>query len=214
MKLWAYWRSSCSWRVRLALELKGLAYEAIAVHLIREGGEQHAESFARQSPLRQVPVLEVEHAGRTALLTQSVAILEYLEEAHPEPALLPKCPVERAHVRSMVECVNSGIQPLQNLHVLQQIEQLGQDKKAWAVHFLERGLTALEALAARSAGVYLAGEQVTLADVCSIPQLYNARRFGLDLARYPTLVAAERVCESLPPFQRAHANAQADAERS
>lgn len=210
MKLYSYWRSSCSWRVRLGLEWKSLPYEYAAVHLIRDGGQQHAPGFESQSPLRQVPVLEVGRDETAFTLTQSVAILEYLEEAHPEPALLPRDTILRARVRQLVEMVNSGMQPLQNLYVLQEIERAGGDKKSWATHFIVRGLAALEARARQSAGKYLVGDDVTFADIVSIPQLYNARRFGVELSVYPTLLAAEAACQELPAFVRAHADAQPD----
>lgn len=207
MKLYGYWRSSASWRVRIALNLKGLAYEYVPVHLLREGGEQHAEAHRSRNPMRQVPVLELE--GRQ--LGQSMAILEFLEERHPSPALLPADPFARARVRQLAETINSGIQPLQNLSVLQHVKATGGDEKAWAVHWITRGMDALEAMARESAGRFLFGDQVTFADVCLVPQLYATRRFPIDVERFPTLLRIEKACAELPAFQAAHADRQPDA---
>lgn len=212
MKLWSYWRSSCSYRVRIALGLKGLSYEYASLHLLRDGGAQHAPGFLELNPQRQVPVLEVEEEGQTLHLVQSIAIIEYLEECYPEPALLPKRPGERAHVRALAELVNSGIQPLQNLATFAELKQRGVDHEAWARTFIARGLTALEALASPRAGSFLFGNGPTLADVYAIPQLYNARRFGIALDPYPTLTRAEQNSHALPAFHAARPETQPDAE--
>ncbi len=208
MKLYSYWRSSCSWRVRIALNLKGLAYEYQAVHLVRGGGEQHAEAYRRLNPLRQVPTLVT---GDGTAITQSLAILEYLEETHPAPPLLPEGALARARVRQLAEVVNAGIQPVQNASVLKQLEALGQDKQAWAASFIARGLAALEAMAKETAGAYLVGDAVSFADCCLVPQLYNARRYGVDLAPYPTLTRVEAACQEREAFQAAHPDRQPDA---
>lgn len=210
MKLYSFWRSSCSWRVRLALGIKGLSYEVVPVHLLN--AEQHAAGFDQKSPLRQVPILELEHAGSSVRLTQSVAIIEYLEETHPTPALYPKDALLRARVRQLVEMVNAGIQPAQNLHVLNEIDRLGADKKAWATAFIARGLLALESAAAPLAGESLVGDSVTAADLFLAPQLYNARRFGMDLSALPTLLRAEASLKRSPAWAAAHPDAQPDAE--
>jgi maleylpyruvate isomerase len=212
MRLYSYWRSSASWRVRIALELKGIGYECVPVHLLA-GQQRDAEHRAR-NPMQQVPVLEFEQAGALLRLTQSLAIIEYLDEAHPGSPLLPAGALERARVRELAQIVNSGIQPLQNSGVLAHLEQVapGADRKAWSQHFIGRGLVALEALAAPSAGQFLSGDRVTLADVCLVPQLYQARRFGVELSPFATLRRVEASCEALPAFQRAHASRQPDAE--
>jgi maleylpyruvate isomerase len=212
MKLYSYWRSSASWRVRIALELKGIGYECVPVHLL--AGEQRAPEHRAKNPMQQVPVLEFEQGGALVRLTQSLAIVHYLDEAHREPPLLPSGALERARVREMAELVNSGIQPLQNSGVLAHVEQIAPevDRKAWAAHFIRRGLVALEALAAASAGQFLVGDRVTLADVCLVPQLFQARRFGVDVEQFATLRRVEARCEALPAFQRAHASRQPDAE--
>lgn len=211
MKLYGYWRSSCSWRVRIALGLKGVQWEYVPVHLLE--GEQHASEHSSKNPMGQVPVLEVERDGKLHMLGQSLAIIEYLEETHPEPALLPRDPIARARTRQLAEIVNSGIQPMQNLGVLEHLAVVAPsaDKKAWAAHFVGRGLAALETLARRTAGRYLVGDDVTLADVCLVPQLYGARRFGVALESFPTLTAVEARLGELEAFDKAHADRQPDA---
>jgi maleylpyruvate isomerase len=212
MRLYNYWRSSCSWRVRIALNLKGLAYTYMPVHLLKDGGQQHSEAYRALNPMRTVPTLEFEEGGEVRRLSQSLAILEYLEERYRTPALLPADPLLRARVRMMAEMVNSGIQPLQNLSVLQFVKaELKADDKAFGAYWNARGLAALEAVVKETAGTYCLGEQVSFADICLVPQLYAARRFAVDLAPYPTLTRIEVACNSLPAFQAAHADRQPDA---
>lgn len=212
MKLWSYWRSSCTYRVRIVLGLKQLAFEYAPVHLIRDGGHQHRPTFGDLNPLRQVPVLEVEEAGGRVALVQSMAIIEYLEERFPDPPLLPSTPAARAHVRALAELVNSGIQPLQNTDTFRELKLHGIDTEAWARVFIAKGLVALERLAAPRAGQFLFADEVSLADVYLVPQLYNARRWGVELAGFPTLLRAEQSALSLPAFQQAAPDAQPDAE--
>lgn len=212
MKLYGYWRSSCSWRVRLALQLKGLAYEYAAVHLVKDGGEQHGEAYRAINPLRTVPTLELTEGGQVRRLSQSLAILEYLEERHPSPALLPADPYLRARARMLAETVNSGIQPLQNLAVLQRIKgEYKGDDKAWCAYWIERGLAAFQTAAQETAGTYCVGNAVSFADICLVPQLYGARRFGVDLKPFELLTRIEAACASLPAFQAAHPDKQPDA---
>lgn len=212
MKLYSYWRSSCSWRVRIALNLKGLAYTYEAVHLLKDGGQQNTEAYRAVSPLRTVPTLELEEGGVVRRLSQSLAILEYLEERYRTPALLPADPLLRARARMLSEMVNSGIQPLQNLSVLQLVKsELKGDDKAFAAHWNMRGLAGLEAAVKETAGTYCLGETVSFADIFLVPQLYSARRFGVDLTPYPTLTRIEAACEKLPAFQAAHPDRQPDA---
>lgn len=212
MKLYSYWRSSCSWRVRLGLNIKGLAYTYEAVHLLKDGGQQNTEAYRALSPMRTVPTLEFEEGGQVRRLSQSLAILEYLEERYRTPALLPAEPLLRARARMLSEMVNSGIQPLQNLSVLQWVKgELKGDDKAFAAHWIARGLTALEAAVKETAGTYCLGDTVSLADICLVPQLYASRRFGVDLAPYPTLTRIEAACGELPAFQAAHPDRQPDA---
>ena len=208
MKLYGYWRSSASWRVRIGLALKGVEVEHHSVHLVRDGGQQHAPEHLERNPMRQVPVLELDD-GRQ--LTQSLAILEYLDERYPEPQLLPSDPYLRARARALTEVVNSGIQPLQNLATLQHLARLDVDKMAWGRHHIHHGLLNLQTMARQTAGRFLVGDDVSLADIALIPQLYNARRFGVPLDELDLLVEVEARCEALHAFQVAHADQQADA---
>ena len=213
MKLYAYWRSSSSWRVRIALHYKRVAYETAAVDLRRDGGEQFSAEYRAINPLEQVPALEVEEAGARRLLTQSVAIIEYLEERFPEPPLLPADRFLRARARQFAELINSGVQPFQNLSVLKHVKHaLHADENAWARHFVERGLRALEAAAAETAGRFLVGDSPSIADVFLVPQLHGARRFGVDLAALPTLARVEAACAALPAFIAAEPERQPDAQ--
>lgn len=216
MKLFNYWRSSASYRVRLALEFKGLKYEYVAVNLAR--GEQHEGPHRGRNPWGGVPVLEVEEGGKTVQLPQSVAIVEYLEEQYPQKPLFPKGALERARMRAMVELVNSGIQPLHNLQVLNKVKELapGGDTKPWAELWIGKGLDALEAMASEqakdTAGTFLVGNSFTFADACLLPQLFGARRFAsVDPARYPTLVRVETECLKLDFVQKARPENQPDA---
>ena len=214
MKLYGYWRSSSSWRVRIALGYKQLPYTLAPVHLVREGGEQFTEPFRQKNPLAEVPLLEVTHLGQQRHLSQSMAIIDYLERLQPEPPLFPADPWLAARARQLAEIVNSGIQPLQNRAVLLRLKDAGQDDAAWARHFIGRGLTGLESAAADTAAAFLVGDAVSVADVYLVPQLYNARRFGVDLAPFPTLLRAEQSCLAHPAFVDSHPDRQPDAEKT
>jgi len=212
-KLYNYWRSSSSWRVRIALYWKGVPFEYAAVHLLRDGGAQNTAAYEDKNPLRTVPLLEWEEGGQLRRLSQSMAILAFLEARYPSPPLWPADPLQRAQALMLAEIPNSGIQPLQNLAVTQRVKnELGGDPGAWARHWNERGLKALEAWARPLAGKFLAGDQVTVADVYLVPQLYSARRVGVDLAPFPTLTRVEQACEPLEAFARARPEQQPDAE--
>ena len=210
VSLYGYFRSSSAWRVRIALAHKGMAYDNVPVHLVRDGGEQHSAEFAAINPMRQVPALRID--GLT--LTQSLPILEYLEETRPDAPLLPSSPAERFVARQYAEIVNAGIQPVQNLAVLQRLERefdaTGAQKKAWGRAVIETGFDALEQLVATTAGTCCIGDRVTIADLYLVPQLYNARRFGVALDLYPTLTRVEAHLETLPAFVAAHAHNQPD----
>jgi maleylpyruvate isomerase len=210
MKLSSYWRSSSAWRVRIGLAYKGIEHELVFVHLLRDGGEQRRPDFAKKNPMAQVPVLEVDGPDGVFRLTQSMAILEYLEEVKPEPPLFPKVPELRARARELAEIVNSGIQPLQNLRFLREMQALGVDGLPVTRGYIATGLAALERHAVAGARTFLMGDAVSIADVYLVPQLYAARRFGVELDPYPTLLRIEKACETLPAFQKAHANAQPD----
>lgn len=214
MKLFTYFRSSAAWRVRIALAWKGIDYGQVPVHLLRDGGQQRSDSYRRANPQGLVPALE--EGGR--VLAQSLAILEYLEETHPAPPLLPADPWARAEVRAMALGVACDMHPLNNLRVLNYLKgPLAQDAvavSAWYRHWIAEGFAPLEDLAKRHSDGrrFLYGDAVTLADVCLVPQVYNARRFGCDLAPYPTLVAVDAHLSSLPAFITSRPEAQPDAE--
>ena len=213
MKLYGYWRSSSAWRVRIALALKQIPYEYAAVHLVKDGGEQYRPEHRARNPMSQVPVLEWQENGNTRHLAQSMAIIEYLDETHPNPPLLPKEPFARAQARMLAEHVNSGIQPLQNATVLKYAKEfLGEGADAtWAATWIARGLEGLEAAAAPLAGRYSLGDAVSLPDLYVVPQMYNARRFKIDTSKYPTLVRIDAALCEHPAFVAAHPDRQPDA---
>jgi maleylpyruvate isomerase len=196
--------------VRIGLAYKGIAHELVLVHLLRGGGEQLREEFSEKNPMAQVPVLEVDGPNGVVRVTQSMAILEYLEELRPDPSLLPKTKELRARARELSEIVNSGIQPFQNLRFLRDVKALGVEPYPVTQGYIATGLAALERHAAESSGRFLVGDDVSIADLYLVPQLFAARRFRVELGPYPTLLRVEKACEALPAFQIAHATAQPD----
>jgi len=211
LTLYSYWRSSSTWRVRIGLNLKGLAYDLVPVNLLAQ--EQFGEAHQARNPMSQVPVLEVTEGGHTVRLAQSMAILEWLDERHPDPPLLPADLDGRARVRMLAEHVNSGIQPLQNASVLRMLRERypGFDKE-WVRYWIANGLHALDrAVSEGGAGRFCHGDAPGLADCYLVPQLYAARRFGVDLAPFPTLRRIEEAANALAPFQAAHPDRQPDA---
>ncbi|MDH5822998.1 maleylacetoacetate isomerase [Luteimonas sp. RD2P54] len=213
LTLYSYWRSSAAYRVRIGLNLKGLPYETIAVHLVRNGGEQHHADYARANPQKLVPMLE--HGQRK--LRQSLAILEYLDEVWPTPPLLPATARERQRVRALAQLVACDIHPLNNLRVMRFFEHEWNvpqsERDVWMKHWMSEGLAAFEALLADhpSTAEFCDGHAPTLADCCLVPQVYNARRFGVDLAPYPTIRRIEAACLALPAFDAARPERQPDA---
>lgn len=211
MKLYSYFRSSAAYRVRIALNLKGLAYETTSIHLVKDGGHNKRPDFRAVNPQMRVPVL-VTPAGD--VLIQSLAIIEYLEETYPEPALLPKNPVERAKVRALAELIACDIHPLNNIGPLRYLKnEMGQEQgaiDAWYHHWIIAGFEALEALIA--AAPYACGSTLTLADLCVVPQVYNARRLKVPLDKFPKIVSVDAACLALPAFDRARPENQPDAE--
>jgi maleylpyruvate isomerase len=214
MVLHNYFRSSSAYRVRIALHLKGLPFEYASVHLNRDGGEQFKPAFSGRNPQQLVPVL----SDGDIDISQSLAIIEYLEETYPDVPLLPAAPRERAKVRQLSFAMACDIHPLNNLRVLKYLTgPLGVDesaKAAWINHWHVAGLTALELELARDhhRGRFCVGDTPTMADCCLVPQLFAATRFGLDLAPFPTLRAIDTACQELPAFQRAHPARQPDSE--
>lgn len=215
MRLYGFWRSTATWRIRIALEVKGIPYEYVPVNLARGVSEQRSPEFAKRNPMKHVPVLEVAIDGTTRSLAESIAILEYLEETAPTPALLPRDTFLRARTRQIAALVASGIQPLQNTKVQEHVELgLGLDPREWVRHWVVPGLVALETLVRETAGAFCVGDEITFADCCLVPQLAFAERFGVDAADLPTLVRIGAACGRLPAFQRAHADRQVDAPRT
>jgi maleylpyruvate isomerase len=211
VKLYSYFRSSAAYRTRIALNLKGIAFETTSVHLTKDGGHNKRPEFRAVNPQMRVPAL-VTDAGDT--LIQSLAIIEYLDETHPEPPFLPKDPLGRAKVRGLAELIACDIHPLNNTSPLRYLKNvMGQDQSAidaWYHHWILTGFEALEALIA--AGPYAYGRTVTLADICLVPQVNNARRLKVPLDKFPKIVAVDGACLKLPAFERARPENQPDAE--
>jgi maleylpyruvate isomerase len=213
MRLYGFWRSSATWRVRIALNLKGIGYEYVPIHLSRSGGEQHNAAFRNLNPMKHVPVLTLDRDGKTHQIAESLAIIELLEELWPEPALLPKEPFTRARARQIAQLVSAGIQPLLNTKVQSYLrDPMQADADAWTRHWLASGLNALEELTRETAGKFAVGDELSIADLCIVPQLYAARRFHVSLDAMPTLLAIEQRCAALEAFQRAEPHAQPDAD--
>jgi maleylpyruvate isomerase len=214
MHLYSYFRSSAAYRVRIALNLKGLPYTYAPVHLLKDGGQQLKPEYTRLNPLALIPTL----VDGPAVLTQSLAIIEYLEETHPLPPLLPSTPIARARVRALAQSIACDIHPLNNLRVLRylkrELDLPDQARDAWYRHWVETGLLALERMLvdAPETGAYCHGSTPTMADACLIPQVFNARRVNCDLSAMPTIVRIDSACRALPAFAQAAPENQPDAE--
>ncbi|SNY55575.1 maleylacetoacetate isomerase [Arsukibacterium tuosuense] len=212
MKLYSYWRSSAAYRVRIALNLKQLSFETIPVHLLKDGGQQHSAEYQQLNPNQLVPT----YVDAEFSLNQSLAIIEYLDEMYPEPALLPEDPAAKAQVRSLALDIACDIHPLNNLRVLQYLTgplALNDDQKTeWIHHWLHTGFSALEQRLQTTAGEFCYGDNITLADLCLVPQMYNALRFKLDTLEYPTISRIYHHCQQLAGFALAAPEQQSDAQ--
>ncbi|NEX60423.1 maleylacetoacetate isomerase [Noviherbaspirillum galbum] len=217
MKLYAYFRSSASYRVRIALNLKGLDYEVVPVHLLKNGGQQFSQEYLQLNPDGLVPVLVDESTGGEAL-TQSLSIIEYLEETHPEPRLLPESPLDRAWVRSLALTIACEIHPLNNLRVLRylmrELKVSEESKDTWYRHWCEHGLASVEKMLSRDSrtGTFCYGETPGLADCLLVPQIANAQRLQCDLSAMPTIMRINAACQELEAFAKAAPAVQPDAE--
>jgi maleylacetoacetate isomerase len=217
IRLYSYWRSSAAYRVRIALNLKGLRYDYQSVHLLEGGGQQRSDSFTELNPQKLIPVL----IDGERVVRQSMAIIEYLAEVYHEAgyALMPPTARERARVRAIAQLVACDIHPLNNLRVLQYLEaELGADaaaKEAWMRHWMHEGFVALEDLLGSnpSTGAYCEGDEPTMADCCVVPQVYNALRFGVDMSPFPTITRIYQQCLEMPEFDLAQPEKQPDAVR-
>jgi maleylacetoacetate isomerase len=209
--LYTYFRSSAAYRVRIALNLKGLAYDMVPIHLTKEGGQNLKPEFRAINPQMRVPALALDGGD---ILIQSLAIIEYLDEIHPEPPLLPRDPLARAKARALAHLIACDIHPLANVSPLRYLKnRLGHEQPdidAWYHHWVLTGFEALEAMMAP--GPFACGAQVTLADVCIVPQVYNARRLKVPLERFPKIVAVDAACLKLAAFDKARPENQPDAE--
>ena len=218
MELYSYFRSSASFRVRIAMNLKGLGFDYKPIHLVRHGGEQHSAGFLALNPDGLVPVMIDDTREPPLRITQSLAIIEYLDETHPEPALLPHEATERARVRSLALAIACEIHPLNNLRVLRYLKQeIKVDeavKDAWYRHWVETGLGAFEEQLTSSpmTGTFCHGDTPTLADITLVPQIFNAQRFDCDLSACPTTMRIFETCMTVDAFRRAAPPAQPDAE--
>ena len=211
LSLYSYYRSSCSYRVRIGLYFKELPFNYESVHLVKSGGEQFQESFKKMNPSSQVPCLK--HGEK--FLSQSLPILLYLEDLKPEPALLPKQPFQKAEILSFCEMINSGIQPLQNFSVLKYVENETQsDKHQWVGHWIKKGLIVCESFLKSRAKTFCFGDELSLADCFLIPQIYNAERFKVDMKEFPTLERVNQHCLKIPAFEKALPENQPDAPRN
>ncbi|KAK3563045.1 hypothetical protein QTP86_014561 [Hemibagrus guttatus] len=221
--LHGYFRSSCSWRVRIAFALKGIEYDQVSVNLVKDGGQQCkvkpmcfivcrcniaslpqlTDQYKTINPMQQVPAVRID--GIT--LSQSLAIIQYIDETRPRPPLLPADIQQRAQVRMISDLIASGIQPLQNIYVLQ---KAGEEKLQWAQHFINKGFKALESILKQTSGTYCVGNEISMADICLVPQVYNAERYKVDLDQYPTIKRINQTLMELEAFKVSHPSCQPD----
>lgn len=212
IKLYSYYRSSAAYRVRIALNLKQLTYDYKTVHLLKDGGEQHSSSYQQLNPMRLVPTL----VDGDTVLSQSMAIIEYLDEAYPDTySLLPGQPVDRAHAKELSQIIACDIHPINNLRVLKylkhELDVDDEQKNIWYAHWIQLGFAAFEQYLQKTSGAFCVGDSVTLADCCLVPQVYNAMRFKVDLDPYPFIQKTYENCMQLPAFTKAIPEKQPDA---
>ncbi len=208
MKLYSYWRSTTSYRVRIALNIKGLSFETLPVDLVK--GDQRSDAYQEVNPAKGVPALVLDDG---TVLTQSLAIIEYLETIYPDPALLPADPVARARVQAAAQVIALDVHPVNNLRIGQQLKSMGHsqdDVVAWMVHWMEEGFSAFQALLPRGTK-FAFGDTPGLADICLVAQLYNAHRWGVDMTPFARLLEIEAACLALPEFEKARPENQPDA---
>ena len=212
MKLYGYWRSSAAYRVRIALHLKQLEFESIPVHLVKDGGEQHKQAYTKLNPTHLVPTLQ----DGDLVLNQSMAILDYLEEKYSQQSLYPASIEQKALVRAFAQDIACEVHPLNNLRVQQylagEMNVSDIDKMKWTHHWMHTGFLAIEQKLAQYSGLYSFGDQVTLADICLVPQVYNANRFNLDMTNYPLIAKVNSACNQLAAFVKALPENQLDAQ--
>lgn len=192
--------------MRIVLAWKNIEYEYRAVNLIKDGGQQHTDEYRSINPMGQVPALVI---GENTL-TQSLAIIDYLEDVYPEPSIVPRDPIKKAQARALAELIASGTQPIQNLSVLQKVSDNPDERATWAQHWIDKGFTAYEKMVQSTAGKYSVGDSITIADVCLVPQLYNAQRFKVDMSKFPTVMRIIDACSELPAFKAADPHVQPD----
>ncbi|MFT5635831.1 MAG: maleylpyruvate isomerase [Cognaticolwellia sp.] len=212
MKLYGYWRSSAAYRVRIVMHLKGLAFESIPVHLVKEGGEQHKNEYIKLNSTHLVPTL----IDEDVTLHQSIAIIEYLDEKYPSVAIYPKNIVAKAKVKALALDVACEIHPVNNLRVQQYLVKnyslQESDKLNWSHHWMNLGFTAVEQQLKVNSGTYCFGDNITMADICLVPQVYNAYRFNLDMSKFPNICRVAQNCNKHPAFIAALPESQADAQ--
>jgi maleylpyruvate isomerase len=211
VQLYSYFRSSAAYRVRIALNLKGIPYDTVPIHLQKEGGINRKPEFRAINPHMRLPALRLDSGD---MLIQSLAIIDYLDDIHPQPPLLPQDPIAKAKVRAIAQVIACDIHPLNNLGPLRYLKNvLGQDQSkidAWYHHWVHDGFQAVEEMI--SPGPYTFGSEITLADICLVPQVYNARRLKTPLDKYPKIVAIDAACNKLAAFDKARPESQPDAE--
>lgn len=212
MKLYGYWRSSAAYRVRIALHLKQLVFESIPVHLVKDGGEQHKEEYIALNPTHLVPTLK----DGELVLNQSMAILDYLDEKYPQSPLYPESIEQKSLVKALAQDIACEIHPLNNLRVQQYLQNKlhieDKDKLAWTHHWMHTGFKAVEQKLSQHAGSFCFGDKLTLADICLIPQVYNANRFNLDMTNYPIITKVTEACNQIEAFIAALPENQIDAQ--